>query len=152
MGYTTKFDGEFKISPPLPAEKIIEWMEFIDDVRILPATGEKGYCQWEINLKGDTVKWDGVEKFYDYKEWLEYCIENFILPSESLMNGRMEYQGEDCDDYGFLVVIDNRLKNKKGSPLFECPNCHEKIQWDYIRDKAKVSGEWNNEEGGVKNG
>lgn len=140
MGYTTKFKGEFKITPPLPAEKIVKWMQVIDDDEPIKYEGERLRIQWTINPKGDTVKWDRGEKFYEYEKCLKYCIEHFVFPSK--INGEVKYQGEDRDDYGSILVVDNKIMKFEGSPLFECPHCKEKIEWEYIRQEARKVGEW----------
>ncbi len=59
------------------------------DVSVLnynsPPAGQPGlWCQWRPNTTGTAIVWDGGEKFYDYVEWAEYLIANFLARS----NGR----------------------------------------------------------------
>ena len=64
------------------------------------------WCQWIITDNG-VLEWDGGEKFYSYKEWLEFLIEHFFAPSGYILNGAIEWQGEDRDDYGTMVIENN---------------------------------------------
>ena len=63
------------------------------------------WCQWII--RDNQLVWDGGEKFYKYTEWLRYLIENFFAPSGYILNGRIEFQGEDVSDRGWIDVVDN---------------------------------------------
>ena len=64
------------------------------------------WCQWIINDNGE-LEWDGGEKFYNYIEWLEYLIEHFFKPLGYILNGDIQWYGEDRDDIGNINVIDN---------------------------------------------
>lgn len=69
--------------------------------------GQPGlWCQWVVR-DDDTLVWDGGEKFYAYVEWLEYLIENFFKDWGVLLNGEIEWQGEEMSDRGQIVVKDN---------------------------------------------
>ena len=69
--------------------------------------GQPGlWCQWMINDNGE-LEWDGGEKFYEYEEWLDYLIENFFEPLGYVLNGDIEWQGEESDDFGVIHVVDN---------------------------------------------
>lgn len=71
-----------------------------------PITQPGLWCEWEINGYGE-VEWNGGEKFYYYVEWLNYLIRNFFSPEGYILNGEIEYRGEDFDDYGTITVTDN---------------------------------------------
>ncbi len=64
------------------------------------------WCQWTINEDGN-LAWDGGEKFYYYVEWLEYLIQHFFNPWGVLLNGTIEWSGEENSDMGQIVVKDN---------------------------------------------
>lgn len=72
-----------------------------------PSTQPSLWCQWEITKDGKYLQWDGAEKFYNYVEWLRYMINNFFKPNGYVLNGAINYQGEDMDDFGVIHVIDN---------------------------------------------
>jgi hypothetical protein len=75
-----------------------------------PPAGQPGlWCQWIPTLDMQGIQWDGNEKFYNYVEWLEYIIENFLKPWGFTLNGEVEYQGEDPGDTGFITVKDNEV-------------------------------------------
>jgi len=68
------------------------------------------WLQWVLNDAGDELEWDGGEKFYNYVEWLEYLIEHFFEPFGVKLNGEIVWYGDDPDDRGKIVVIDNVVK------------------------------------------
>ena len=73
---------------------------------------------------------DGNEKFYEYEEWLRYLIKHFFEPSGYILNGEIEFQGEDYDDFGIIYVKDNVVTIKYGQHIMNnesrptnCKNC-----------------------------
>lgn len=79
-----------------------------------PPVGQPGlWCQWIINENGE-LAWDGGEKFYEYEEWLDYLIENFFEPLGYVLNGDIEWQGEESDDFGVIHVVDNFVEMQYG--------------------------------------
>ena len=71
------------------------------------------WCQWIIN-GDDELVWDEGEKFYSYIEWLAYLIDNFFEPLNYVLNGEIEFQGEDMEDFGTIVVTDNYINVEYG--------------------------------------
>jgi hypothetical protein len=75
--------------------------------------GQPGlWCQWVPTENGDGIEWDGSEKFYHYTEWLSYLIEHFLKPWGYVLNGEVEWFGEDRDDRGMIIVKDNNVSTK----------------------------------------
>jgi hypothetical protein len=75
-----------------------------------PPEGQPGlWCQWVPSGDGAGIEWSGVEKFYYYTEWLEYLIEHFLGRWGYVMNGEVEWQGEDSADVGKIVVTKNKV-------------------------------------------
>lgn len=66
------------------------------------------WCQWVINDENQLV-WDGCEKFYEYVIWLKYLIKNFFQSWGVLLNGSIEWKGEDSNDRGIIIVTDNEV-------------------------------------------
>jgi hypothetical protein len=99
-----------------------------DDGTILdhnePPEGQPGlWCQW-IAVEDDDayytrIEWDGGEKFYKYVEWLEYIIEHFLKPWDRVLNGEVQWFGEDHGDTGIIVVKDNEVTTKIGRVVYE---------------------------------
>jgi hypothetical protein len=77
-----------------------------------PKTQPGLWCQWVPNEAGTEIEWNGSEKFYNYKEWLEYIISNFLKPWGYTLNGKVEWQGEDSGDIGVLVVNNNEVSTE----------------------------------------
>jgi hypothetical protein len=106
MGYTTEFEGAFKVTPALSQERIAALTALYDED--IQATNPPGaYCQWIPSDDGEEIEWDGEEKFYHYDEWLKVIIDEFLAPCGYKVNGRVRWQGEDVSDCGWLVVKDN---------------------------------------------
>lgn len=126
MGYNTDFYGQLSISPSLTLEQKTTIQCFNDKRHSLfsdrPTTREEsnqyntlvpgvpGYwCQWTTDARGEHLEWDGGEKFYHYREWLQYLIDNFFTPWGCLLNGEIMWDGEEIMDIGKLIVRDNVL-------------------------------------------
>jgi hypothetical protein len=76
-----------------------------------PPPGVPGlWCQWTVDEDGH-INWDGNEKFYNFEEWLTWLIENLLKPWGYVLNGTLDYQGEDDEDFGRLIVVDNKVTN-----------------------------------------
>lgn len=72
--------------------------------------GQPGlWCKWAVSEDGKAIEWDGAEKFYYYADWLDYIIGHFIEPWGYKLTGEVHWQGEDRDDNGTLLVIENKL-------------------------------------------
>ncbi len=113
MGYTTEFEGTFQLDKPLTVK---QWKE-LNDLAAQDHRDDKSkpgyYCQWVPTSDGEGIEWDGNEKFYDYKEWLEYIIKNYLTPWGLVLNGMVRWRGESFDDIGILTVKDNVVSAKK---------------------------------------
>lgn len=83
-----------------------------------PPEGQPGlWCQWVPNI--DEIIWDGTEKFYNYVEWIEYIIDHFLKPWGYLVNGEVEWEGEESGDLGIIIVTDNEVSTKQGKITYE---------------------------------
>ncbi|WP_293337701.1 hypothetical protein [Microcoleus sp. CAWBG58] len=72
-----------------------------------PKTQPGLWCKWIPTADGGGIKWNGMEKFYDYVEWLQYLIDNFIEPWGYLLSGEVNWQGEREEDVGTIWVENN---------------------------------------------
>jgi len=98
----------------------INWRERQEkqDKLILEGKCQPGlWCNWAI--EENELIWDGGEKFYDYVEWLKYLINHFFSKWDVLLNGEIEWQGEEKDDFGKIVVTDNVIKVLTGKKVYE---------------------------------
>lgn len=76
------------------------------------------WCNWIINDENE-LEWNGAEKFYYYVEWLQYLITNFFQPWGVLLNGEIEWEGEEKSDLGKIIVINNIITVKKGEITYK---------------------------------
>lgn len=75
-----------------------------------PITQPSLWCSWRPNDEGTEIAWDGSEKFYCYIEWIRYLIVSVLAPANYVLNGTVEWQGEDYSDKGVIIVSDNVVK------------------------------------------
>jgi len=159
VGYTTEFQGSFKITPSLSENHKLYLQKFNktrrmkrhethpqlqdDPLRIIvnlpigtegeffigskelfgqdftrvsvkdsnsPPGSQPGlWCQWRPSDDSKVLEWDGGEKFYNYIEWLEYLIKKSFIPWGYILNGEIDWQGEDEEDIGTIIINDNVL-------------------------------------------
>lgn len=75
-----------------------------------PPKGQPGlWCQWIPSDDGEQILWDGGEKFYEYESWIDYICTHFLEKWGYVLNGSVEWQGENPDDKGTLIVTDNEV-------------------------------------------
>lgn len=125
MGYTTDFDGTFKITPTLAPELKEVMQHFSETRRCTPQTpndppaGQPGlWCNWEPNEDGTEIRWNEAEKFYHYVDWLQYLIDTFLSPNGHLLNGEVTWEGESSDDLGKIIVVDNVMTVQEGKIIY----------------------------------
>lgn len=68
------------------------------------------WCGWIPNDDGTAIEWNGREKFYSYIEWIQYLINNFLEPWGYVLNGTVEWRGEDWSDTGSIVISNNQFQ------------------------------------------
>lgn len=116
MGYTTDFEGRFKITPPLTNEH----RRCLQDINDIPDEDQPGYyCQWVPDDKGEYLAWDGGEKFYDYIDWLVYLRDHLLRPWGYILDGEVFWCGEDPDDRGRIRVVNNTITVAHGRIQYE---------------------------------
>jgi hypothetical protein len=74
-----------------------------------PSTQPSLWCQWKPTSDRMGIEWDGGEKFYNYTEWLVYLIHKFLAPNGYVLNGVVEWSGEESGDVGEIFVEDNKV-------------------------------------------
>lgn len=111
IGYTTDFDGEFSVTPPLAAEHRahLEAFDGADIAALRDPNLPHSECHWKpLDPVGIAFGWDGCERFTEYRAWLVYLIEHFLSPWGYRLDGAVTWQGEDEDDRGVIVVEANQ--------------------------------------------
>ena len=85
-----------------------------------PPSSQPGlWCQWVPTPDGKGISWDGGEKFYHYTTWIKYIIKNFLKPWGYVLNGTVRWQGEESNDRGIIVIIDNVMQTMIGRVIYE---------------------------------
>jgi len=159
MGYTTNFQGEFGLNKEL-TPTLKTFLEKLADTRRMsrvvdvdfgvegefyvendelgvtdnnnPSRTQPGlWCQWIPTEDGMGIEWDCNEKFYNYSEWLVYIIDTILAPNGYVLNGTVEYRGEEFSDIGELVVEDNQVyfRPHKGADIMYDKDLNPKSVW-----------------------
>lgn len=112
--------------------------ESVVDYNSPPATQPGLWCQWIIH--NGQLMWDGNEKFYNYEEWLQYLIDNFFEPLGYILNGDIEWQGEDSEDFGCIHVVDNFIDMQYGEKVYSWSDALKGIATEDLIAELKVRG------------
>jgi hypothetical protein len=100
--YFTASDADGRGYPP---DSILDYNQ--------PPYGVPGlWLGWIPNETGTQLKWNLVEKFYYYREWLQFLIDEFFKPWGYTLNGEVHYYGEDEDDYGIITIKNNVMEEE----------------------------------------
>lgn len=117
-GLTTwGIDGEFYVDSLINFGQ--EETEDVVNPNRPPHTQPGLWCQWAPNHDSTEIEWNGGEKFYYYEEWLKYIIEIILRPRGYVLNGVVEFQGEDIEDHGYLVAKENEISIRTSVPVRE---------------------------------
>lgn len=89
--------------------------ENIVDYNEPPSTQPGLWCDWVpvINYDGPpkaiSIAWNGSEKTYNYIKWIQYIVENFLLPFDYWLEGEVVWQGEEIFDRGLIKIEKENL-------------------------------------------
>lgn len=84
------------------------------DMNEPPRTQPGLWCQWEPTEDGLEIKWNDGDKFYEYVDWIEYLIKKILAPNGYVLNGQVDWRGEDFYDIGSIIIKDNEVKIYEG--------------------------------------
>jgi hypothetical protein len=105
--------GQIDFEESRKMEFMDRWIENERRIRELEAQPSL-WLKWEVSEDGSELRWNQAEKFYYYKEWLEYLIDRFFNKWEVVLNGRIRYIGEDRGDRGSIIIEDNIVTRRIG--------------------------------------
>ena len=94
-----------------------------------PPPGQPGlWCGWTPNEDGDCIEHDGGEKFYEYVDWIKYLIKHFLAPWGYVVNGEVEWSGEEVGDNGVIFIHDNMPSASVSSGFTASPEVIEALE------------------------
>lgn len=144
MGYTTDFNGILKLSKQLTVGDKKELQDFAEERHggnMNVYDGFPGFwCQWVPTEDGWGIEWDQGEKFYEYVEWLRYIIQHLLQPKGYVLNGEINWSGEDSEDLGKIIVKDNVVTTKEGRVTYEDAQGTNGEVWTAINNALKAIG------------
>lgn len=108
MGYTTRFQGAFEVTPPITVNDLREYQDSWDGRTPDTEGSPSAYNQWALTNESK-LRWDGGEKFYEYIPWLMYLVDFFFEPRGYKLNGDVIWEGDEDDDVGLIRVIDSKV-------------------------------------------
>ena len=96
-----------------------EWRAALPSLGVVdynqPPAGQPGlWCQWVPTPDGAGIEWNEGEKFYDYDQWLQYLIDQFLQPWGYTVSGSISWSGEEEEDVGILEVTGNVVRSRFG--------------------------------------
>jgi hypothetical protein len=92
-----------------------------------PSTQPGLWCQWVPTSDRMAIEHDGGEKFYNYVEWIVYLINKVLAPNGYVLNGSVDWEGEDRYDVGTITIIDNRVFIDEGGEVLPKGNVRTDI-------------------------
>lgn len=110
-------EGEFYFNPNSD-DYGQERDESIVDYNAPPSTQPSLWCQWEPTKERTEIVWNQMEKFYNYTEWIAYLVDRILKPRGYVLNGAVEWQGEDSDDFGRIVIGNNAVFVHQGEKTY----------------------------------
>lgn len=109
MGYTTIFRGQFYLNKPLTTEQAQCLCKFSKTRHSDDTTLPGIWCDWTVTKDNRGIEWNGSEKFYEYTAWLKYLIKTYLKPWGYVLDGKVQFKGEDDDDHGYIIVVHNKV-------------------------------------------
>ena len=118
MGYQTEFRGRFELNKALDQETTDFLVNFSETRHendgLAPSIAKPSWkaiwCQWVPTEDGKGIEWDGGEKFYNYVEWIKYLISDVLAPKGYVLNGAVDWRGEEWGDTGTISITDNNVE------------------------------------------
>lgn len=65
------------------------------------------WCDWAPTEDNLGIEWNGSEKFYNYVDWLNFILKNFLTPWGYNLTGYVRFQGENKSDKGYIRIKNN---------------------------------------------
>lgn len=99
-------EGEFFLDGEGKGEAVNEIRDSILDHNSPPSTQPSLWCDWGPTEDRLHFRWDGMEKFHHYVEWIQY-IANILEERGYILSGSVSWQGEDNSDTGDIIALNN---------------------------------------------
>ena len=127
MSYHIYAEGRFTLDRPLTVEHKVALEKFAEERHEptdFPGCPDSYYCQWVPTEDGTGIQYTEDEvSAYDVIDWLTCIITTYLAPWGYVMNGRVNYYGEDYSDpdIGAIFVRDNEVRESKATITISDP-------------------------------
>ena len=146
MGYNTDWNGELTLSRDLTPTEQKEWdtiqnerhdsqYNYGDEQREFPSI----WCGFEVD--GNIFRWDCGEKTYEGVGWIKYFIDKLKewSKNESIYAwGEMEWDGEESDDIGKVVVEFNTITGEQSVEVRQGSIVYDSNLWVLDYEQGEV--------------
>lgn len=79
-----------------------------------PSTQPSLHCNWIPSSDGSSIKWNGMDDFTYYVEWIEYIISKVLAPRGYILNGVVTRHMHPLGNIGqHIEVRDNMVNGKR---------------------------------------
>src|SRR5687767_15237248 len=103
-----KFSGQFTLDRPLT----VAHLRMLENLSTFAgAIAPSKYCDWTPTEDGTGIKWNGREEFYCHTEWLEIIAARYLQPLGYILNGEVQWLGDEPGEYGTIRVVNNEIIN-----------------------------------------
>lgn len=124
MSYHAHIEGTFTLDRPLSVEHKVTLEKFAEERHDNLVGNGYPWCQWRPTEDGTGIEYTEDEvSVYDFDDWLEYLVETFLAPWGYVLNGRIDYHGEDLgsQDLGAIFVKDNEVRRVEAEIVIRDP-------------------------------
>ena len=112
MGYCVEFKGSFNLNTPLTAEHAAMMRGYEVSEEWPGPVPDRFFNPWLITSDnaGFEVRTD---KPGDWKAWLQYTIDTFLVPCGYGLSGSVEWDGEEDGDCGIITIEAGKVKARR---------------------------------------
>lgn len=79
----------------------------IVDFNIPPKDQPSLWLGWQYDETTQEISSNGIEKFYNYDDWIKYLITKILEPRGYTVSGTVTWHGEDYEDLGKIEIKEN---------------------------------------------
>lgn len=114
MGYHTDFYGSFKLNKHLDEITKALLQDIYDHGDSNAPVAKYSSCQWIYDDDYDPcLVWDQGVNFYEYIGWIRYLVETILAPRGYILNGSVDWEAQDRDDVGRILIENNKIRIQK---------------------------------------
>jgi len=111
--------------------------EDVVDGNCPPSTQPSLWCQWRPTKDKMGIEWDKEEKFSEYIPWIKYIISKVLAPRGYVLNGVVDYEGEEFGDHGEINIVNNVVDGERLIVDYSINKCIPLPEKTYPKENAQ---------------